>query len=338
MIQAYTILLDSLRMLRASKLLWISLWISFLVAIVYASIGFTPSGMSVAFGLFEFDATLLRQGTPESEAFYLLLFTDFVVKFWLGWFSLFLALISTCSIFPKFLQSGSIELALSKPVSRWRLFLLKYLGGLLFVAIQTGLFCIVAFIAIGFRLQEWSLSIFWAVPILTFSFSLTFCVGVAIGVLTRSTVFSLLGALLFWGVTLIAQWTEDAIYKLAYVFPEVGMQVDLTNGEIRDSTDEQSHSMRKSYEAIRMITSVLPKTRECTLSLKRLIRFKDRDSLLSGLDLSSFFIAGEDDSAIRDALAKYEKRHSWFTLYGTSAIFELLILSIAATVFVRRDY
>lgn len=338
MIQAYTILLDSLRMLRASKLFWVSIWISTFVALVYASIGFTPTGMSVGFGLFDFEIDVLRAGTPESEAFYLLLFTDLIVRFWLGWFSLFLALISTCSIFPHFLQSGSIELAISKPLSRLRLFLLKYLGGLLFVAVQTGLFCLVAFIAIGLRVDEWNFSVFWAVPMITFAFSLIYCVGVFIGVTTRSTVFALLGTLLFWAMTLIAQWTEDAIYKMAYVMPQIGIQVDMTTGNIQEAQEDSNSGLKKTYQSIRSITRLLPKSRECTISLKRLIHFKERDSMLTGVDLGSVFSGSQMDPVIKDAMEKYELRHSWFSIIGTSLIFELLILAGAATIFIRRDY
>ncbi|MBU6328161.1 MAG: hypothetical protein KGQ89_11060, partial [Verrucomicrobia bacterium] len=235
MIQAGVILLDSLRMLLASKLFWVSIWISTLVALVYASIGFTDTGISAGFGLWDIPMPILRKGTREAEVFYLLMFTDVIVRFWLGWFSLVLALISTSSIFPQFLQTGSIEIALSKPVSRTRLFLLKYLGGLLFVALQTALFCLVAFIAMGLRVNEWNLTIFWAVPVITFSFSLVYCVGVIIGVTTRSTVFALLGALMFWLLTLVAQWTEDFMYKVAYLMPEVGMGVDLKSGQISEA-------------------------------------------------------------------------------------------------------
>ncbi|MFY7819076.1 MAG: ABC transporter permease [Akkermansiaceae bacterium] len=338
MIQAYTILLDSLRMLRASKLFWVSLWISLLVALAYASIGFTTSGISIGFGLVDFDFALMRKGTRESETFYLLLFTDVIVRFWLGWFSLVLALISTCSIFPQFLQSGSIELALSKPVSRLRLFLLKYLGGLLFVGVQTTLFCLIAFVAIGIRLEEWNASIFWAVPVITFAFSMIYCVGVAIGTLTRSAVFSLLGALLFWAMTLVAQWTEDVLYKMAFVFPEVGMGINFTNGQIEPSENEQESRLKKTYAAVQSITAVLPKSRECTISLKRLIRFDDRSSLLTGVDLGSVFAGDQADSAVKSAMEKYELRHSWLSIIGTSLIFEILVLAGAVIIFVRRDY
>lgn len=338
MIQAYTVLLDSLRMLRASKLFWVSLWISLLVALAYASIGFTATGMSVGFGLADFDFALMRKGTRESETFYLLIFTDVIVRFWLGWFSLVLALISTCSIFPQFLQTGSIELALSKPVSRLRLFLLKYLGGLLFVAVQTALFCLVAFIAIGIRLEEWSVSIFWAVPVITFAFSLIYCVGVAIGTLTRSTVFSLLGALLFWAVTLVAQWTEDVLYKMAYVLPEVGLGVNFSSGQMEQAEDDSESGLKKTYAAIQSATTILPKSRECTISLKRLIRFDERSSLLTGVDLGSVFAGDQVDPVVKRAMEKYELRHSWFSIIGTSLIFEILVLAGAATIFLRRDY
>lgn len=338
MIQAYTILLDSLRMLRASKLFWVSIWISTFVALVYASVGFTNTGMSVGFGLFDFDLALMRKGTRESETFYLLLFTDVIVRFWLGWFSMILALISTSSIFPQFLQVGSIELALSKPVSRLRLFVLKYLGGLLFVAVQTGLFCLVAFIAIGLRLQEWSFSIFWAVPIITFAFSLIYCVGVAIGVLTRSTVFALLGALLFWALTLVAQWSEDVAYQFAYLFPEVGMQMNLSTGQLEDASDESTSTSKKIHAAAQAITAILPKSRECTLGLKRLIQFKERESLLTGVDLGSVFAGNDVNPAIKRAMEKYQLRHTWIYIIGTSLIFEVLVLAGAATIFIRRDY
>ena len=51
MIQVCTILLDSLRLLKAKKLFWIVLFITLLVGLLYASIGFHETGMSIGFGL-----------------------------------------------------------------------------------------------------------------------------------------------------------------------------------------------------------------------------------------------------------------------------------------------
>jgi ABC-type transport system involved in multi-copper enzyme maturation permease subunit len=337
MIQALTILLDSLRMLRASKMFWISLWISTLVALGYASIGFTESGISLGFGLIDFKLPIIRRGTEEAAQFYRLLFTDVIVRFWLGWLALVLALISTCSIFPQFLQAGSIDLVLSKPIRRTQLFLLKYLGGLSFVALQTLLFCGVAYLAIGFRLDIWSARVFWAVPVITFSFSLIFCVSALIGLLTRSTVFSLMGSLLFWALTLCAQWSEDALYKMAYVLPELGLTIDLAAGGIGSASESQTNELKDTYQKISTVVAILPKTRECTLMLKRLIVFENPASARTGIDLSAI-LSGNADAEMERLMEQYEQRHSMAYLIFSSLAFEAIVLGLAIAVFQRRDY
>jgi ABC-type transport system involved in multi-copper enzyme maturation permease subunit len=337
MIQAYTILLDSLRMLRASKLFWVSIWISTFVALVYASIGFTTTGISIGFGLFEFDIALMRKGTAESEMFYVMIF-NFIVRFWLAWFSMALAFISTCSIFPKFLQTGSVELVLSRPISRLRLFTLKYMGGLMFVSLQTALFCLVAFVAIGLRVNEWNFTVFWAVPVITFSFSLIYCVGVLIGILTKSSVFALLGALLFWVMTLIPQWAEDFFYQKAYLMPQIGIDIDMTTGQLREPDEDSLNFLKQAHSVAQSVTKILPKSRQCTISLNRLIRFKERDSILATFDPGSALLGEAPDPVLREAMEKYELRHTWFSIIGTSLIFEILVLAGAATIFIRRDY
>ncbi len=336
--QAATVLLDSLRMLRASMLFWISIGISALVALVYASIGFTDQGISALFGLWDINTPLFQFGKEEAKMFYLSMFTNGIARFWLGWFSLPLALISTCSIFPNFLQVGSIELALSKPISRARLFLLKYMGGLLFVAVQTGIFCAIVFFALGFRFQEWNFTIFWAVPVITFSFSLIYCVSAFIGLTTRSSIFALLGSLLFWAVIWGVQFAEDVLYQKVYLRPEIGMMLDFETGQIRETAPDPGGFWKNIYEVIRPVSQVLPKSRETILSLKRLIRFSESDPIPVGEDLGIEFTGGPEDQRIKDAIARYENRHTNFSIFGTSLLFELLVMGATFGIFARRDY
>ena len=116
--EALTILWDSFRLLQAKKLFWIALGISMLVALVYASIGFDAQGMTLFFGAKSFENPLLREDRPEAATFYAMLFTDVIVRYWLAWFAVGLALLSTASIFPDFIAEGSIGISHSKPVSR----------------------------------------------------------------------------------------------------------------------------------------------------------------------------------------------------------------------------
>lgn len=340
--QEMTLLLDSFRLLQAKKLFWVAVGISGLVGLIYASIGFTETGMSMWFGLQTFDNPVIRAGTAEAEAFYLLLFTDLIVRFWLAWFAVALALISTSSIFPEFLREGAVEMLLSKPLGRLRLFIWKYLGSLLFVAVQVLLLTLLAFVAIGWRLGEWNFSVFWAVPLVTFVFSMIYCIAVLIGVLSRSTLFALLGAGMFWAGTLLVQWTEDAIYKFAYMMPAMGVSVDMQTGQVTEAEqDDGGGAMGRAHSTVKAIAAPLPKTRECTVYLKRMIHFDKRDSPLAGMDLG-MLLSGEIPDSDREEMSgvieAYEKRHGTFYVIGTSFGFEIIVLALAYWRFSRKDY
>ena len=56
------------------------------------------------------------------------------------------------------------------------------------------------------------------------------------------------------------------------------------------------------------------------------------------MDMGSVLMAGEADPAIRKAMEKYEMRHSWFSIIGSSLVFEVLVLGWAVWIFSRRDY
>jgi ABC-type transport system involved in multi-copper enzyme maturation permease subunit len=336
---AMTILWDSFRLLQAKKLFWIALGISMLVALFYASIGFDEQGMTMFFGWKQFENPLLRQGQPEAAAFYVLLFTDVILKFWLAWIAVALALLSTASIFPDFIAEGSIGISLSKPVGRLRLFLLKYLGGLLFVALQVAIFTTIVFLALGWRTGEWNLTVFWAVPVVTFVFSLLYAVAVWIGVWTRSTLFALLGAFLMWGLALLGQWTEGFFYRAAHLVPESGIEIDYRTGEqMEKETVEKNATAVSLHQKAKAAVTPLPKTRDCTTYLKRLIKMKERDSMLAGASLDTLLSGSLADPKMAAAMKRHDERHSAWYVFGTSAIFEAVVLALAAWVFCRRDY
>src|SRR5439155_22018452 len=115
---------------------------------------------------------------------YKILFSEFGIKWWLSFIATILALISTASIFPDFITGGSIDLYLSKPIGRLRLFLTKYATGLLFVALQVLVFSLASFVVIGVRGKSWEPGIFLAVPLVVSFFSYIYCVCVLIGIVT----------------------------------------------------------------------------------------------------------------------------------------------------------
>lgn len=336
--QVWTILWDSYRLLAAKKLFWIALLLTVLIALMYASVGFTPEGISMLFGAYEIKNDIIVEGSIFAEYFYMTIFTDYLVPWWLGLFAIVLALISVCPVFPDFLKTGSIDVAISKPMSRLTLFLVKYLGSLLFVSIQVLVFCGIVFIAHGVRLDAWNFQIFWAVLILTFVFSLIYSVAVLVAVLTKSTLFSLLVALLVWAVTLSVQWTESLMYKAAYVMPASGLSINVETGGTHRSNQEldANADMIKFYEIVRKVGIPLPKTRDATYLLKKKVSVRGHNMTM----MTAFL---DDEASSRDrreaeAMEAYDNRHSTAYIVGSSLGFEVFILGIACWVFVRKDF
>src|SRR5688572_54219 len=123
---------DAYRELNARKMFWIVLILSALVVLVFMGIGIADDGNIFLFGL----KTPFDTDPADRAGFYKTFFNDWGVTLWLSILASLLALISTAAVFPEFVSGGSIDLYLSKPISRVRLFLTKYVAALLFVALQ----------------------------------------------------------------------------------------------------------------------------------------------------------------------------------------------------------
>ncbi|MBL0926507.1 MAG: ABC transporter permease [Phycisphaerales bacterium] len=209
-IQTWALIVDAYRELNSRKLFWLTLGLSALIAGVYGLVGVNEAGIKVAW--FQWNNDILNSKLVPPAVFYKQLFVGLGIQLWLGWAATILALLSTAGIIPDLVASGSIELTLSKPISRLRLFATKYLTGLMFVALQVGLFTGACFLVIGLRGGVWEPGLFVAVPLVLFFFSLLFCVCVLIGMVTRSTVAALLLTILFWLVLFLVDLGETSLH------------------------------------------------------------------------------------------------------------------------------
>ena len=211
---------DAYRELNSKRMFWISLIISGLVVMIFLTIGISADGALTLFGM----KTPLPLPFSKAEL-YKLAFNNLGVGLWLTFVGAVLAVISTAGIFPDLITSGSIDLYLSKPIGRLRLFLTKYAAGLLFVTIQVVVFCTASFIVIGLRSDLWEPRLFIAVPVVVCFFSYIYCVTVLVGLLTRSTTAAVLLSMLFWFLV----WGLDR--------GEIVLLIGKTYGE------EQQHAM-----------------------------------------------------------------------------------------------
>ncbi|MFG0252311.1 MAG: ABC transporter permease [Phycisphaerales bacterium JB038] len=212
MMQTLAILHDAYRELNAKKLFWIVLALSGVVVLAFAALGLNEEGIELLW--WTIPVAIFNTDVMSEETFYKLTFHNLGIGLWLTWIATILALVSTASIIPDFISSGSIDLMLSKPIGRLRLFFTKYIAGLLFVTLQVAVFTICSFLVIGIRGGAWESSLFLAIPIVVLFFSYLFSVCVLLGMLTRSTIAALLLTILAWFLIFAVGSTENIFLQL----------------------------------------------------------------------------------------------------------------------------
>lgn len=370
--QTLAIFLDAYREINARKLFWITLIISGVVVSAFALVGINERGLTVLF--WELPTPFLNTTIISKETFYKLMFLNLGIKFWLGWLAMILALISTAGLIPEFISSGSIELSLSKPIGRIRLFLTKYLSGLLFVALQVTVFSTASFVLIGLRGKAWEPGLFLAIPIMVIFFSYLYAICTLLGMLTRSTIASLLLTLLIWAGIVGVHTTESLFLMMreGYALRVETIERDIARLEARaaetparnpdqpppppsDRLVRLREALPKSVESAKTwrrwhgivfgLKTTLPKTSETAEFLRRtLIKAADLDQLGNEDDGHSpppFFT--QDDVRIssrelnRRILARIDARSATWVI-GTSLLFEAVVLGIATVIFARRDF
>jgi ABC-type transport system involved in multi-copper enzyme maturation permease subunit len=320
-----TLLVDSVRLLRARALFWVTLWISAFVALLYLSVGFNPEGFSLLFGLFDIPSDTIRAGSPMAELTYLGIFSNLIVGIWLSIAAVILALISCASIFPDFMAEGSIGIPLSKPVSRLTLFLCKYVGSLLFVVVQVALFCAIVFLALRWRVGTWNPSVFWAVPLVTLVFSYIYSVVVLFAVKTRSVLASVLAGIAVWFLAWFGQAGEGLLYMASYVEKQ----------QMEEASEKRPLVMEKWHQASVVAMGFLPKTGQTMQLLDRLMVVKGEGGYSHGSLLAGMMGASKGDAKETD---EAYTRHSTRYIIWTSLGFEAVMLGLAAFIFCRRDY
>ena len=374
---AYAIFLDSYRALNARKLFWVSILISFMLVLAYASIGFQENGMSILFGVWSIEHDLITDTSPLRILVYRSIFTGMIVGLWLTWGATILALISTATIYPDFMAKGAVDMLLSKPVSRTALFLLQYLFSLLFVVVLVTIVTFGAFLCMGWRIGQWNWEIFLAVPIVTLFYSYLYCVCVLIGTMTRSAIAALLLTLLFWVLLFTLNMAEGILNSQRI---EMGQQVVYAEQDVEPITarldeledDDSDAAIEESirlgvtlveqqrvvedlrgwrdgferwHRRLRWVQAPLPKTSQTVDLLDRWLTRTD-DMSLNDLMMGRVVLTESGEFEVREDRRRAQEMEliesyqeiSWWWIIGSSLGFNVAVLGIALGIFLRRDF
>ncbi len=280
--QTWAIFVDAYRELNAKKLFWVTMLISALVVVAFATVSLTPKGIKVI--VWEFPWPLVNLTLLTNAAFYKFIFQAFGVKFWLTWAATIIGLIATCSMIPDFVASGSIELTLSKPISRTRLFLSKFLAGLLFTILQVSVFSVAVFLLIGIRGGEWNPRVLLAIPIVSLVFSYLFCVCAGVGLITRSAIFSLIATILVWLLVFAVHAVETGVMLQLRTAAEMNVertQARLERAEKGEPIEDPQPPRKKKNNGVigTIVDAVTPKPKPPTVDELRTELQHARDDL-----------------------------------------------------------
>jgi hypothetical protein len=260
-------------------------------------------------------------------------------------------------------------------MSRLRLFLTKYICGLLFVAAQVGVVAVGSVIIVRWRSGEWMPSLLLSVPLVLLVFSYVFAVAVFIGVWTRSAIAAILLSILAWGIFSVTQWTEQSLWvwqSATHTALEraqetiqsanadldrfakhpmddlLGVRAAMARSRLKDAQaqlpelEHDTRLPRTLHNISKVVWLIVPKTRETSDLLDRYLLTSEEASggaeMRKERDEQRGRTGREDlDNAAIELVE--EKRHRSVPLIlGTSLAAEALTLGVAAWIFCRRDY
>lgn len=145
----------------------------------------------------------------------------------------FLAIFASAGLTPSVLEAGRISLLLSKPLTRTRLLMGRYLGNVCVVALNHIYLICSVWLIIGIKTHIWEPRFLLAIPISIFIFAVLLCVVVLIGVVSESAALSVMVAIALMLVSTIlaqrqivvkllsSQWSRDLWLALYWIVPKV---------------------------------------------------------------------------------------------------------------------
>jgi hypothetical protein len=138
-----------------------------------------------------------------------------VMVYLLGVGGTLIAILVTAPIIPQTFEPGAVDLLLSKPISRVLLYLTKFLGGCIFVAINVSYFIVGVWLILGWRFEFWNERLLWCIPVFLFLFAIYYSVSALAGVLWRSAVMSVVITVVFWGLCWSVGLAKNLVEQLA---------------------------------------------------------------------------------------------------------------------------
>ena len=111
---------------------------------------------------------------------------------------LFIAILVTANMIPETFEPGSLNLLLSKPVSRWAMYVAKFAGGCTFILLCSAFLFLGVWLWLGLAMDVWDRAMLFSIPLYVLVFAIYFSVSALVGLIWRSPILAVILTLLFW--------------------------------------------------------------------------------------------------------------------------------------------
>jgi ABC-type transport system involved in multi-copper enzyme maturation permease subunit len=142
---------------------------------------------------------------------------------------------ATAGVIPDTLERGTVDLYLSKPITRWQLLLGKYAGGVAAIGLNILYFLAGAWIVFGLKCGVWEPTLLISSLTMMFMFAALYALVAFVGTWTRSTAASIIltylylfiiGGILHNREVSVYLLSENTVYRtvvdgLYYLFPQI---------------------------------------------------------------------------------------------------------------------
>ncbi len=155
-----------------------------------------PTSIQLMYGWASFFEPIPLRGSNLRE--FVQTVAAWVMKWFIGAIGIVIAILVTAPIIPQMFDPGALHLLLSKPISRWLLFLSKFIGGCAFIMIGATYLIGGLWLILGSRFGVWDANILLSIPIYLFVFAIYYSVSSLIGIIWRSPIVCIALTIVFW--------------------------------------------------------------------------------------------------------------------------------------------
>lgn len=254
------------------------------------------------------------------------------VRFWESWIvnwvgaavALLISTIITAFFIPNMLRKGTVDLLIVKPISRPALLLYKYVGGLLFMFLNTVVAVGGIWLVLGLRTNMWGAGFLFGIFVLTFQFALYYAVSTLFAVLSRSPIVAILMTCLAWFVfALLFGYGYQAIDMSRKARDLVAVRAEASGEE---GLENQKPPEKIFPDVVYTVADILHFATP---------HLKDLDTLTDKWILDDVM---PPDSPERKLADKAYAGFHWTESLAVTTLYILILLGVSCWWFVRKDY